>query len=478
MSFPSAGMRALAPLVVLSIALSMVVTEAILVGHNSLLAHPDWVLTKHLLSSYSPGASEATLTRNLLHRNRLNLGVEVWHGSQEVLLNRIIHLEELKARVSVGEDADVTVVFNKDAAGFAGARLSRRAGAPSMLFRADASGRFVERWPFARADVGAGTHAVALRFQQDGLEAHVDGTPWGRAPLSSHVRQVIGFRAGKGASWVDDVEIRGTDVAIRESFRNTRGAGWLFARALVTTTSSLLVLLAVFRRLRGGRRAMFSVLTLGGTCLAVLTAWLAFDHFWWSGTYYDRLALKVRGNPSAVGIAVEKARERVLGLEPLIEIELHPWSRDFRRGVQPLLAFLGAASDFEPDRDDAIEVVRERDGRVEVDSVDANPAPIEEYLSKKPVARALRIMLLGGSQMWGEGANLRRERIDAAVLTRVTKDVAPTPVVVINGSRRGGVAPFLADRLEEGGLHLFEPAVVVVNLSNNDSANLEGSPRG
>lgn len=275
-----------------------------------------------------------------------------------------------------------------------------------------------------------------------------------------------------------DVEIRGTDVAIRESFRNTRGGVWLFARALVTTTSTLLVLLAVFRRLRGGRHAMFSVLTLGGICLAALTAWLAFDYFWWSGTYYDRLALQVRGTPSAVGIAVEKARERVLGLEPLSEIELHPWSRDFRRGVQPLLAFLGAASDLEPDRDDAIEVVRERDGRVEVDIVDANPAPIEEYLSKKPVARALRIMLLGGSQMWGEGANLRRERIDAAVLTRVTKDVAPTPVVVINGSRRGGVAPFLADRLEEGGLHLFEPAVVVVNLSGNDSADLEGFAAG
>src|SRR5262249_41870505 len=374
-----ARMRALAPLVVLSIALSMVVTEAILVGHNSLLAHPDWVLTKHLHSSYTMGASQATLSRNLLHGNRLNL--DAWYGSQEVLLNRIIHLEELKARVSVGEDRDVTVVFNKDAAGFTGARLSRRAGVPSMLFRADASGRFVERWPFARADVGAGTHAVALRFQQDGLEAHVDGTPWGRAPLSSHVRQVIGFRAGNSASQVEasrvyDVEIRGTDVAIRESFRNTRGGVWLFARALVTTTSTLLVLLAVFRRLRGGRHAMFSVLTLGGICLAALTAWLAFDYFWWSGTYYDRLALQVRGTPSAVGIAVEKARERVLGLEPLSEIELHPWSRDFRRGVQPLLAFLGAASDLEPDRDDAIEVVRERDGRVEVDIVDANPAPI------------------------------------------------------------------------------------------------------
>ena len=116
-----------------------------------------------------------------------------------------------------------------------------------------------------------------------------------------------------------------------------------------------------------------------------------------------------------------------------------------------------------------LKVIRGAVGQQQIDFLVDDRQNIETYLTQQPLRLSVRILLLGTSQMWGEGATSKFDHIEARLQKILSTRFRNGPeIAIINASRRGSRASELLERYRSH-LHLFDPDLVVINLSNNDA---------
>ena len=209
-------------LAVLTTVLVFILTELILYSRNTFQSHPEWAISKRLLADSVMGSNEAMRTRNLLHRNRLNL--DTWHGFHEILLSGPVQPGSIRLDFHVGRDGYLIVIFNKNAASFSGIRLSRASRFPGMFFRASTGGEFTYTQPLSDVQPSDGWHTLELSMSPNAFDVVLDGGSVTSIAEPALPEQVIGFRAGRHEVMIDNVVVQdgAGRTIIDEDFRNDR----------------------------------------------------------------------------------------------------------------------------------------------------------------------------------------------------------------------------------------------------------------
>ncbi len=409
-------MRTLLVLAVLAlVAGTAILTEIGLNSRNTLDHHPEWFLGKTLMARPPVGFGESRIYRNLLARNRLNLGV--FHGFQEVLSVKPLVLERAHFRFRLAEGAYLDVIVGKTGAGFNGVRL----GATSFAFRAEPDGGFTSHEPL-NLKVGPGWHECDVT--PDFLYFD-NGDPLPLPGFPPHAG-LFGFRGSLANVEVDDVKLNGGPT---ETFRNDRNAVpvALECFGLLFLPTALIALASRKNRLL--RTVAF--LLLADLVLGLF--WLV-DYTVLSSAYLSYYKL-------------EQARLRVV-------------QRLFG-GVDPLPAEVKSELSPQEARPSDYRLTAWRDGKnfLFSDSADG----VAQYRKEHPQPK-LSVLLLGTSQTWGEGAYEMDETLD-----RYLAEALPPGSEVVNAARRGSNSAELAHRYFDHLYHL-KPDRIVVNLGNNDLA--------
>jgi lysophospholipase L1-like esterase len=445
---------------VLSLTLAGIANEVTLHANNTLMAHAQWVSAKQLLSSRLMGAWHAPRTRNLLHKNHLQL--QEWHGFNEVLLAKPISLGSVRFRFSLQDTSYLNVIVNKDSEGYSGFRLSRSPVFESQFFRAETGGRFTETRPFTEKVSFDSWHDAEVTFADSNLKLLVDGKLVQQVEEAAKPSALVGFRGGLKGARVDDVVVLDGEgqTIIVERFRNVDRYWARFALwwAGVLGVMFVVVLGARARRVARPRTllrilaALFCLNVLLGSCFA-------FDYLYWSKSYCYKGIKTPWGRGLYRGDLIEQARTALF-----LPFRSGRVEADSSASLKQARAFLNRKT---ADGED-IQVIRTgADGEV-IGWVSDNEEGIETYLADPRVGSSFRILFLGTSQTWGAGAVHSTDR----VVTRTSRILAAeskrsSGICSLNASVRGSNSRELLERYRSH-LHRFEPQLVVVNLSNND----------
>jgi len=453
----------------LAAAVSFVTTDFVRYSRNTPAQHPEWINTKLLAVNIPMGAMESMETRNILYRDRLNL--QAWHGYNEFLLTRVFKFGAMQFDACIEHDSYLTVLFNKDAHSYSAIRLSRNARYPSVYVRADAAGRFLEKTAVDNMPLSDAWHAVKLTWQGDDLRLEIDGVEHGRWKVSPRENQAVGFRSGARAASVDNVVVidaAGHEI-IRDNFRNEIHFLSLFGSILLTLAVLIggIFLLARWRK-RSLRKAGFGVLLMECVALVVVGAFFAFDFFYWSGRYPFKtfVPLSVHADWGEQTTGVEKFRAAIFDHFESFD-RLNPNAYYKSADVTQLLRFLSIRKG-PPYRHGAIQI---KSTRMPAGKFEEIPDARDAILKCKALLpeSSCRVMVMGTSQTWGEGASTRSDQlvfqIHDFLSERFRNDVE---LITFNASFRGSDSTKLVERYKNR-LYLLEPDVVVANLSNNDS---------
>ncbi|MCP4327809.1 MAG: SGNH/GDSL hydrolase family protein [Alphaproteobacteria bacterium] len=458
------------PLVILatlSLLLAVVVTETVLYSRNTPVHHPEWVLSKLLVPGDLMGSAESFETRNLLRRNRLNLNE--WHGFQETLLDRIVALGSLRAHFSLGSEAYLIAIFNKNAAGYSGIRISRNPLFPNLFFRAADEGGFIETLPLESFPIDGGWHELDLLFKDGTLHVSVNDEAIGEIEESSLDQQLVGLRSGRHTALVDEIAVVADDgtLIIAEDFRNRRG---LWTTLPLVFAATFLIAAAIYlasrRPGRDGKPALFSIILIEVFLVIVFLFYFLFDYYHYSENYYYEY------NPDFAEIPANKLRFEAARQYLFTQLPFVDFENDDLVSHRPeqVVQFLGA----NPSDEGAtswLRVVRGPTGGQEIDPIEDDREAIEVYLDRKPLDSAIRILVLGSSQTWGEGAKATDARIAPTLQRILSQQLGPKhSIAVVNGARKGTRSGPLLDRYRSH-LFLFRPDIVVANLSSNDRGN-------
>ena len=442
--------------------------EIVAYSRNSLLNHPDWTSGKLLLSHRLMGSHFGHKTRNLLHRNRLNM--HEWFGSNELILARVFAPGRIEFSFRLSERAYLTVEFNRTRDSFCGVRLSRRESRPSAFLLASRDGRFLRLDPLEMMPLGGGWHRAALWASDDAMLLEVDGQPAARLPVAALSEQVIGFRSGQARTLVDDVLVvdAAGEVVIDETFRNDSGIWRLRLAFFLGSIGVMVAVAALFRPWRSDDpRVLFRLLLVSYLVVLALVSYLCIDYFIWSSRYpYSTHTPWRPGHKLSV---VERTRRSVFSVfkwsDARDERGLALAGQDLRYTSPGLRRFLGTSDELDAFR---VQVFREDGAAQGVDLLPFDVTAIRGFAEGLP-ADSTVILFLGTSQMEGTGAATPRESIAGHVFARLD-EVAGRPVVVVNAAIRGSRSTELL-RYYRRQLGPLTPDLVVVNLSHNDYVN-------
>ncbi len=413
------------------------------------------------------GSEEGFLRRNFLNENHLNL--QDWHGCNEILLNHILHVGSVQFRFLLEKNSHLSLLFNKNKNSLSGIRISRNTRFPSMFFRATADGKFLLKEPITDLSLTNNWHTAKLIFQSDTLSFLVDNEVVQQFHEPSIEKQIIGFKSGRGDTFVDDVEVKDINgnLIIRENFRNDKHY-WLL---LFINFSLIIGIIGIFfivsKKMKyDPKRTIFRIFLFQFCAIVIFIFYYSFDYHYWSGLYHYKPSH--RWTLARVGKQinhVEKLREFFFTRFPFYDFN---YAENFSYTPERLIRFLGT-NQREKYRDDlAIRIIRNDSGNVQIEMINDSQNAILGYLKNNPFLHDIRILFLGSSQMWGEGATFSPDRI----ATQIQKVLAnrfgkKKNIYVINASKRGTYSEKLLQRYKSH-LFLFKPDLVVVNLSSND----------
>lgn len=389
--------------------LALALVEIHAASGSSLAATGHWVATKTTLERGLMGAEQFLHGKQAVSGQKLNLAA--WHGFQEVIYRELVDPVEIRARISLGGRSHVSVIFDRDAAGFAGARLSLDPVRPSMVFRATPDGEFLQRWPLRTPGLAAHReHEVSVAFDADALRVRLDGAPAGAAPPLPTRPQQVGFRGGARNVVVSDVVIRrrggGGDVSpeatLYESFRPRPRWDLAAGVALAVLVANGAWIAGRARRGGAAREALLGA-TVANLTLATLAG---------LGLCYLRMTA-----------------ERYPAADAALRAGEHAWR-------------LGQADEIR--------------------------AEVRRQCPGPPPGGTARVLFLGSSQTWGAGAAHVSDTIPATLQRLLDAQVGAGRYQVVNGAICSVDSAFLRGLYEREWAAL-KAELVVVNLSNNDT---------
>lgn len=436
-------------------------------SENSLLRHPKWISSKPLQQMASFMSYEFVWTRRALHRNQLDLGV--WQGFQEISFDRIFELGKIELDLNLGWDTYLDTIFNRDANGYDGVRLSWGSITKSYAFRSDRAGRFLSLTPLEVA-IYPGWHKLAIAFEGGVFVVRVDGKEIAKLDYPRKPRQFVSLRGGPRSTVVDDVSITDSSGAVvaSEDFSNRRGLWRRFERFARLLGATLLLPLALLRilahwlpRTRGTLSlSAFMIQMIVGSCAA---EYLAFDYYFWSGRYSYSGWLSGH---------FESLREEFLGD---IDAKRHSYERYYYLNLRST-EIVRAITRW--DRQQDLELSSTHLILFSPDEPTGRQIQRDLPLPTKPQG-ALRIGFIGTSFTFGEGADLLRATFVARTFRLLSERMPPgqrleIANLAIQGKSAWELVAHLHGRKDSAELDL---AVIVLGSNDRDPAAFQAGLR-
>ena len=453
----------------------LVSTEVILYSRNTLQNHPEWISGKMLLSSPSMGAGMATATRNILSRNRLNL--HAWHGCNEILLNKVFQLGSLRLNIYLGENACISILYNKNRDSFAGVRLSRNTTYKNIFFHASTDGQFLQKQDIKKFPINNKWHEVELKFQSPGLELIWDGVLIQSIQEDSLEEQVVGFRSeGPFEAIVDNVRVldHKGKLVINEDFRNDRHY-WRLAIELLGLSAVALMLVFLVATMSGvhTRSTAKWVLLTEIYIINLLLVYLCFDYFFYSNRYpytnqYPYSVGKEWHSGDYRFNFIENIRFRFFNSFSFLDTDSQK-DIGYIKEVQKQAFLRPNETDIDPAGFRELQVIwsgaRGEDIRV------FQMPQLLDFFHTIPLKSFYKIIFFGTSQTWGEGALLRKNQMVFQVY-RFLQSIYGDKLkfFIVNAGLRAANSEAMLEIYKKW-LFKMEPEMVVVNLSNNDTTS-------
>lgn len=372
---------------------------------NSLHDNGDWISSKVQLARRPLAAVAFLVTNVTLASNRLNLAS--WQGFQEIIHRRPLDLAslELDVFVSDSDHYSLVTVFDRHEQGFSGFALHNPRVRSSQFFHATSRGRFTSRTP-ARGRGGLIRAGMWNRLRLDFAEDHV-AVQINDQPVGRQARRVKGVRQfGFRVNSIGD-EVLLDNIMARDRQGHTFLETFDNRRHLPWWIMGWLV-----------------VLLLVNAALFWLTR---------RGNPWPRLLLLNTVLAASVSGLYAYYFHHLSGLYPREEA----------------INWRGFKNRLEGEHDMAMRLLK------------------KYGTSKRP--GVYRVMLIGSSQTWGEGASADRYTLARFVERALNRDHArhKKTFQCINAGVRGGESSGLSLVYKEQLLKL-KPDLLVVNLSNMD----------
>lgn len=212
---------------------------------NSLYTNGSWESTKINMYKGLVGAVAFFTTRTALSGNKLDLGA--WHGYNQLMLKQKIQPQEVSFTLDLDYPADITFIFDSDATGFKGLRLSRNQGLKNEYIEADQKGNILNRQTLHTPYNLAQKSKIELKFENSELIVNVNGQVEKLKAAAPQLKQ-IGFRSQtQKYAIIDDLRIIDANSQIfEESFvpPNVVLNSLIIAAILCTLLAFLLIIVA------------------------------------------------------------------------------------------------------------------------------------------------------------------------------------------------------------------------------------------
>ena len=414
------------------------------------------------------GSEEGFLRRNFVDENCLTLSA--WHGYNEILFNRILHVGSIRFRFFLEKNGYLNILFNKNKDSFSGLRISRNTRFQSMFFHATDDGKFLLKEPVTNLSLTNSWHTAEIMFKSNTLSFFVDNQVIQRIQETSLEEQVIGFRSGSSKdTFVDDVEVRDMDgnLIIRENFRNDKYYWLLLLINFCLIIGIIGIFFVVSNKMQYDRKRTVFRLFLFQLCtVAVFATYYSFDYKYWTGLYHYKPLNRWRVVQVGKQINhIEKVREYFFTRFPFYDFH---YSENISYIPQDLISFLDVDHTTKYRDDTKIKIIRSDSESEKFEMIDDNHSTILDYQKHKPFSKGIKILFLGSSQMWGEGATFHSDKIAAQIQKNLSNHFREKKnFYVINASKRGTGSKELLER-HKNHLSFFNPDLVVINLSSND----------
>jgi lysophospholipase L1-like esterase len=446
---------------ILWIAFVVEAAQFIQYSRNVLLTNGQWVSSKLLMQMYVMGAQDFMTTRNALFRDQLHLGE--WHGFNELSINELVEPAAIEYRFRLSRGAYIYFIFNRNASGHYGIRLSRNAKFPSMFYRADRLNKFVSRTALdlTPSRLGDGWHNLVLSFGSGQVIANLDGTALASMPVKIEGAQIVGLRGGFLPADLDSVRMTGNDgrTILYDLFSNRRHY-WTILAA-VAVISLLVIGLSAIPLLRRHspkefQLGVFRCLMGLAVAITVLSLLFGFDYFFWSSRYLHVGFLPGGARPYRIAVQIETLRTRLFSYPtPGQALNAFPLDKEVRESItrwdggRPIIF------------SDIMRHTREHPIVPEF----LSDGQVHALLPKSD--RTIRVAFLGTSQTYGAGAERISETFVARCHDLLAQALGDISVETYNFSISGSDSTELLGKYAES-WRFAQPDLLVINLSTND----------
>jgi lysophospholipase L1-like esterase len=216
-------------------------TGAVLALTNTLNNNGNWICSKEQLANKVMGSPSYVRSTQALAGEHLHL--DAWHGYQEVITRERLRLSRATFDFHLEPGAYLAFVLH-DNDGFSGIRISAHPSFPSITFRAEPGGQFLEQHPLTLPEFPTGNwNHAEFHADAEGVRLLLNGVA---IPLPAfHVPPFCqpGFRAGERPAAIDNVLLAAPDrVLLEDTFtQNQQRPRYLLAALIVLTLLSLIV---------------------------------------------------------------------------------------------------------------------------------------------------------------------------------------------------------------------------------------------
>ncbi len=426
---------------------------------HTLSRQKNWLSMKRLSTNccWPMGTMGFIEQRQVFAGNQLNLSE--WHGFNELILNRIIPVQEIKFNVKFEPASYVWIYFLQDKNARYGFRLSQNQLIPSGFFKLDYNGRILMRDEMVFTFSQESWEHVSIKILSNEVQLTAGGMFYHFQKPDSF-SSILSFKTGIHQALLDDVAIldQTGQIIFQDSFAPKQDFRILilsFGLIMVLTVGIALVFYLKQKGFRWENLIPFAALQISG--LVILLSFTLFDFYVWSHRYYIDLAPMEKRVSHPRENKLEAWRRNSIAL---FESNFFPQKEELK--IEPVISQM------------YVRTVRKkplfRDDEIFWYSKDQPVKIIYRPFVKLEMQRPKKLIaFMGTSQTWGEGANTRESSFLAQAIQNL-KLKSGGDIAGINFSLQGKVSRTLLLEYKKI-LEVLRPDVLVVNLGWNDGAN-------
>jgi lysophospholipase L1-like esterase len=410
----------------------------------------DWTSYKTMGIQGVMGSVEFLNQRQAVANNQLNLGE--WHGHNFVFWNAPQSWEQLEFEFSLDKDAYLWIIFALDGSRRSAFRLSRHKDYPSGFFHLDRSGKILNRSIWV-TNLQSGWNTFKINFGDPAQTAFLNSEAVFQLPNGIGSQKMVYLGNGLFPVSVDNIRIKTRDSVIIEDFSPRFQWRYLIGSLAIYCLLYFLCMVLVGQGV--WRQSKFRILTTQITVLGILVSYQITDKYIIASRYaHGELKPFNRIDQKAILEPFEKYRVAVSSkLSSTLGVPVNSRQQSLEKASYKVLGIPTVASYWNEEM-------------VAYASAGAGTT-LESFVDLAKIDRGdINILFMGTSQTWGAGA----ESVEKNFVAQFSKKLfqrLKLPNVTLNISKSGSTSGELLN-IYQGVSKLWQPDLVVINLSNND----------